>query len=261
MGWTGRQEVDLTCACPAPPSAPRPSLPPQGTQQPHVSGLLPPLLIFRNDPLHRPSWTGQSRSQARGRLILGALALDFLHWPSCTTLQARRQQINHTTPKSPPGLPAASPTRTRTRTRGASALEVRSKPVFFSFFLFPLTVSLPASPARPLLLVRASSPRVVLYWHLPSCLCSCVFYHPFLPAALETDHPPTSPPQYLVYQINFSINPLVRSPPALIPATPGTSGPSQLGCGCHHPVNQQPLATRHPKLALSQSNLTTPVLF
>lgn len=206
---------------------------------PHAIRSPPPASDLQERPSSSSSWTGQSRSQARGRLILGAsLSTSFIG----PARQPSWRAVNRST------LPPPLPTRTRTRTQHAAPLPRGMFQASCLCLTVSLTHLLSPCPHPPLVLYCVGTCHLPLQLHGPPSLS---------PAVSETTSPPSTPclPNKLFRQSTSSIL------QALIPVAPGTSGPSQLGCGCHHPVNHHPLATRHPKPALSQSNLSTSRLF
>lgn len=107
---------------------------------------------------------------------------------------------------------------------------------------------LPCLPACPPALFSPSAHRPLALCCIGTChLCLQLHVLPsFFPPSIRNHQPPSTPclPNKLFRQSTCSI---LR---ALIPVAPGTSGPLQLGCGCHHPVNHHPLATRRPKLRI-----------
>lgn len=208
-------------------------------QPPHANRSPPPASDLQERPSPSTFWTGQSRSQARGRVILGASLSTSFIGPAG---QPFWRAVNRSTTQPFPFQHAA---RTRT-TRGASP----SRYVPSSVFVHD------CFPASLLPSLRSPSPRVLLYWHLPSPSAAAWSTISFLGSI--RNHQPPSPPCLPNKLFSQSTCTILR---ALIPVAPGSPGPSQLGCGCHHPVNHHPLAARHPKPALSQSNLSTPRLF
>lgn len=231
------QEVDLTCASPGSSFSSSSSMHPQ---PPHANRSPPPASDLQERPSPSTFWTGQSRSQARGRVILGASLSTFFIGPAGQPFwRAVNRSTTHPSPSNTQLVLARHAAPLPRGTFQASCL--------------CLTVSLPhflpPCAHHPLAFCCTGTCHLPLQLHGPPSLSSAVS---------ETTSPPSPPclPNKLFSQSTCTI---LR---ALIPVPPGSPGPSQLGCGCHHPVNHHLwLAARHPKPALSQSNLSTPRLF
>lgn len=160
-------------------------------QPPHAIRSPPPASDLQERPSSSSLWTGQSRSQARGRLILGALLSTSFIGPA---RQPFRRAVNRSTTLPSPSLP----TRTRTRTtRGASPSRYVPSFVFVPY-CFPASFSH---------LLARTIPSFCFVLAPAISLCSCMAHHLF-PRQYQKS-PATL--QHLVYQINFSVNPLVRS--------------------------------------------------